>query len=267
MEHSISDVARMAGVTSRTLRHYDDIGLLNPARAARNGYRWYGRPELLRLQRILLLRELRVPLPQIQQVLDGDTDELASLRRHREDLAAERDRLEQIITTVDRTIADLCGTETLTDDEFFTGLATRREALRNDLKSRYGDSVDDHFASAVQATAGWTRQDHEHAAEQGRQLLRQLSHARAGGVAPDSEQALDLMVEHYQGVRAMWPADAAAYHALADLVLDNPDQRTMIEGLDPSLPAWLANAIRAYATRRLGYSLGPTPPSEPVASR
>ncbi len=165
----------MAGVTSRTLRHYDDIGLLNPARAARNGYRWYGRPELLRLQRILLLRELRVPLPQIQQVLDGDTDELASLRRHREDLAAERDRLEQIITTVDRTIADLCGTETLTDDAFFTGLATRREALRNDLKSRYGDSVDDHFASAVQATAGWTRQDHEHAAEQGRQLLRQLS--------------------------------------------------------------------------------------------
>ncbi len=156
MEHSISDVARMAGVTSRTLRHYDDIGILHPARAATNGYRWYGRPELLRLQRILLLRELRVPLPQIQQVLDGDTDELASLRRHREDLAAERDRLEQIITTVERTIVDLCGTEALTDEEFFTGLATRRQALRNDLKSRYGDSVDDHFTSAAQATAGWT---------------------------------------------------------------------------------------------------------------
>jgi len=114
----------MAGVTSRTLRHYDDIGLLHPARVATNGYRWYGRSELLRLQRILLLRELRIPLPQIQQVLDGDTDELASLRRHRDDLAAERDRLEQVITTVDHTIADLCGTATLTDDEFFTGLAT-----------------------------------------------------------------------------------------------------------------------------------------------
>ena len=65
----------------------------------------------------------------------------------------------------------------------------------------------------------------------------------------------------------MWPSDAAAYHALADLVLDNPDQRTMIEGVDPGLPAWLATAIRAYATRRLGYTPDPAAPSEPVASR
>lgn len=187
VEYSISDVARMAGVTSRTLRHYDDIGLLHPARVATNGYRWYGRSELLRLQRILLLRELRIPLPQIQQVLDGDTDELASLRRHRDDLAAERDRLEQIITTVDHTIADLCGTATLTDDEFFTGLATRREALRNDLKSRYGDSVDDHFASAAQATAGWTRQDHEHAAgRSGPRQPRSTHHDRGRRPPPPS---------------------------------------------------------------------------------
>lgn len=252
MERSISDVARMAGVTSRTLRHYDDIGLLHPARVAANGYRWYGRTELLRLQRILLLRELGVPLPRIRQVLDGDTDELTSLRRHRDDLAAERGRLDQVLVTVDRTIADLEGTTELDDEEFFTGLANRQDALRADLTSRYGEQVQEHFASASAATAGWARQDYERAAEQGRQFLCQLSRARAAGTAPDSDQALDLMVEHYDGVRALWSVDPAAYHALADVVLDNHDQRAMIEIVDPDLPPWLAEAIRAYATTRLG---------------
>lgn len=193
VQHTIADVARMAGVTSRTLRHYDAIGLLRPARVAGNGYRWYGRAELLRLQRILLLRQLRLPLRQIHQLLDGTTDELASLQRHREDLIAERDRLDQIIHTVDRTIADLAGTQDMTDEEFFSGLARGQESLRQDLRTRYGEKVDEHFASSQQSTAKWTRADHEQAAEQGRQLLRLLSQSRKLGHAPGDDTVLDLI--------------------------------------------------------------------------
>lgn len=244
----------MAGVTSRTLRHYDDVGLLRPARVAANGYRWYGRAELLRLQRILLLRELRLPLPRIQELLDGAADELTSLRRHRIEIAAERDRLDQVLGTVDATIAGLEGTAELSDDEFFTGLAHRQEALRADLSSRFGEQVEEHFASAAAVTAAWTRQDYDQAAEQGRQLLGRLSRARTAGITPDSGQALDLMVDHYENVRALWPADDAAYHALAEVILNNPDQHAIIAGVDPSLPTWLAKAIRSYATARLGFN-------------
>lgn len=60
------------------------------------------------------------------------------------------------------------------------------------------------------------------------------------------------MAEHYEGVRALWPADAAAYHALA-ATLDNPRQHAMIADIDPDLPSWLAEAIRAYAVHRLGH--------------
>lgn len=243
----------MSGITSRALRHYDDVGLLHPARVASNGYRWYGRAELRRLQRILILRELGVPLPQVRQMLDGEADELASLRRHRRDLAVERVRLDQILATVDRTIADLEGTATLSDEEFFTGLGHRRNALQADLTSRFGVEVHEHFASATAATAGWTREDHQQAADQGRHFLRRLSQARTTGASPGDRPILDLMVEHYEGVRALWPANAAAYHALADVILDNPDQRAMIEDVDPDLPPWLAEAIRAYAIARLGF--------------
>ncbi|WP_433416645.1 MerR family transcriptional regulator [Microtetraspora malaysiensis] len=253
MEHSISEVARMSGLTSRTLRHYDDIGLLRPVRTASNGYRWYGRRELLRLQRILFLRELGVPLTQIGRILDGDRDGVAALRRHRADLVAHRDRLEEIIATVDRTIADLTGQAHLSEEEFFTGLSARRDDLRRDVEARYGAGAGEHFASADAVTGRWTREEHEQAAAQGRRLLRRLSDARSSGTAPDSAAVLDLMTEHYQGVRLLWPADAAAYHALADLVTGNPDQRAMIEEIDPLLPPWFAGAIRAYAVRRLGY--------------
>ena len=242
----------MAGISSRTLRHYDDIGLLSPARAAANGYRWYGRAELLRLQRILLLRELRVPLPRIREVLEGDTEELASLRSHRADVAAERDRLNEVLTTIDRTIADVEGTATLEDKAFFTGLTARTHALRERLASQYGERVGDHFVSGATVTASWSREDHERAADQGRKLLRRLSHLKAAGATPSGEQVLNVMFEHYEAVRAFWPADAAAYHALADVILNNPDQRAMIQETDPELPPWLAEAIRAYATTRLG---------------
>lgn len=253
LERSIGDVARMTGVTARTLRHYDDIGLLRPSRVSTNGYRWYGREELLRLQRILLLRELRLPLPDIHVLLDGDTDEVTFLRLHRESLRAERSRLDQVIDTIGRTIDDLQGTRSIEDEEFFVGLTRRTRELEADLALRFGPGVHGHFDHAEATTATWTRHDHERAAEHGRDLFRRLAAARAAGLEPDDHEVLDLMREHYQGVRELWPADAAAYYALGEATLDNPQQHAMVADVDPELPSWLAEAIRSYATHRLGH--------------
>lgn len=241
----------MAGVSARTLRHYDEIGLLPPARVAANGYRWYGRRELLRLQRILLLKELALPLPRVAEVLDGDADELAALRRHREQLAAERNRLDRVIATVDCTIAGLAGEGPLSDAEFFRGLADRRQRLRDELVDRYGVAVEGHFAAAEHATADWSRKDYERAATDGRQLLTRMSDARGRGVAPEDDEALDMVREHHQVVTALWPADAAAYRALGDLLATDPMQRAVIAAIDSELPPWLSNAIKAYAAQRL----------------
>ena len=107
MAWSIAEVARMSGLTSRTLRHYDEIGLLPPAHVAANGYRHYEREQLLRLQQILVLRELGVGLPEIGRILDEQTDRVAALREHHKRLLAERDRLGTLAATVARTIRDL----------------------------------------------------------------------------------------------------------------------------------------------------------------
>lgn len=99
MRYSISQLATMAGISARTLRHYDAIGLLAPAEIGANGYRWYGREQLLRLQRILLLREVGVPLGQIGQVIDGQVNEITALRAQREQILAEQHRLGTVIET------------------------------------------------------------------------------------------------------------------------------------------------------------------------
>ncbi len=265
VEHSISQVARMAGISARTLRHYDDIGLLTPSRISANGYRWYARRELLRLQRILLLRELGVPLSGIREVVDGEADELTALRQHREQLIGERNRLDRIVATIDRTIADLTGDRTMSDEEFFAGFAADKERLREELVGRYGEAVRDHFDAAEQVTADWSREDHERAAADGRRLLAQMSDARTRGVAPDDDEALDLLAEHHRGVTALWPADAAAYHGLGDLVIDDPQQRAMVEVVDPQLPSWLSAAIKAYAVHRLEHD--PRSSFSPPATR
>src|SRR5947209_2718065 len=111
MTWSIVEVARLSGVTARTLRHYDAIGLLPPAGVGANGYRLYGQDELLRLQEILVLRQLGLGLADIAGVLAEPTDRLSALRAHHERLLGERHRLGAVAATVARTIRELERTE------------------------------------------------------------------------------------------------------------------------------------------------------------
>jgi DNA-binding transcriptional MerR regulator len=121
MEWSIVDIARLAGTTSRTLRHYGDVGLLNPSRVGTNGYRYYDAEALVRLQRILLLRELGLGIPAIVEVMDGQRDGAQALGLHLRWLAQEKDRLDRQIASVELTIRNLEGGKQLMADEMFDG--------------------------------------------------------------------------------------------------------------------------------------------------
>ncbi|WP_436762644.1 MerR family transcriptional regulator [Streptosporangium sp. V21-05] len=107
MAWSIAQVARMSGVTSKTLRHYDEIGLPAPAWVGGNGYRHYEEEQLLRLQQILVLRELDLGLAEIKEIVDRHTDPVEALREHHRRLLGERDRLDAVARVVARTITEL----------------------------------------------------------------------------------------------------------------------------------------------------------------
>ena len=121
MEWSIQQIAKITGTTSRTLRHYDDIGLLPPSSVGGNGYRHYDGAALVRLQRILLLRDLGLGLPQIAEVIDRETSEEHALEGHLAWLRQEQDRLARQIVSVESTITTLKGGERLMAENMFDG--------------------------------------------------------------------------------------------------------------------------------------------------
>jgi MerR family transcriptional regulator, thiopeptide resistance regulator len=136
MERSIQDVARLAGTTSRALRHYDSLGLVVPSRVATNGYRYYDERALVRLQRVLLLRQLGLGLPAIGAVLDGETDAVAALRGHLARLGDEADRIARQQRSVERTIGALERGEEIMAETMFDGFDHTQH--REEVEERWG---------------------------------------------------------------------------------------------------------------------------------
>lgn len=123
MNYTVNQLAKLSGVTIRTLRFYDEIGLLKPAFVAENGYRYYQENELLLLQQILFFRELGFELKQIQSILKrSDFDKLAALQSHKKILEQKIKRLQTLMVTIGKTINHLQGNQTMNEHEFFDGL-------------------------------------------------------------------------------------------------------------------------------------------------
>jgi DNA-binding transcriptional MerR regulator len=252
----IGEFARFTRVSVKMLRHYDAIGLLTPASVAANGYRWYGRLELLRLQRILLLRRLGLGLAEIGAVLGDQVDEATALRGHLAQLEEERRRLDRVIATVEETIADLGRAPIGDPDRFFAGLRKDGAAMRQHYRETFGEGAAAVFDTAQAAQAGLTAADYEHAAARSAALFRRLAAVMRSGAAPEDPAALDAVAEHYESVSHFWQPTAPAYAAMGGLYVTDPRQRVLAERADPALPAWLARAIEAYARVRLVPPLG-----------
>jgi DNA-binding transcriptional MerR regulator/ADP-ribose pyrophosphatase YjhB (NUDIX family) len=126
MSWSIQEVASASGVTARTLRYYDEIGLLGPARIGGNGYRYYEHEQLLRLQQILLLRAIGLDLATIRSVVDTERDPVEALHRHHTELLAERDRLDRVAVTVAATIRHLQEGTDMPAENLFEGISPER---------------------------------------------------------------------------------------------------------------------------------------------
>jgi DNA-binding transcriptional MerR regulator len=189
MSWSIQQVARLSGVTARTLRHYDDIGLLRPARVGANGYRYYEQAELLRLQQILLLRELGVDLPTIAAIVDGARDPIEALRGHHRRLVEQGARLDRLVRTVAATIAHLERGTDMPAEELFAGFRFTREVLA-DLEARTieqtGRTEQPHFAEIKRRTENWTDEQFRQVEREGAEIeLRLLALMRDGVAATD----------------------------------------------------------------------------------
>ncbi len=150
-QHSIGDLARMAGVSIRTLRYYDKIGLLKPSERARSRYRYYGEGELLRLQQILFYKELDFSLKEIKAILDDPHfDVVKALESHKTALKKRKNRIDKLLVTINNTISNLEEGTMLNHDELYEGLPKEKtEAWRNEAIEKWGEDTIEHSETSL----------------------------------------------------------------------------------------------------------------------
>lgn len=250
MDWPISEVARMSGVTARTLRHYDETGLLLPARIGANGHRYYEEHQLLLLQQILVLRALGVGLTEIGRILSEQVDEVDALRGHHRRLLAERDRLDALAGTVSRTIAEL--EQSRKDGNPVT--INRPENLFEGVEpSQYEENMAGfpELAEAVGQRANAMSQADADAGHRERtaQMIRLAELMAAGHPAgADPVQAeIDAQYRALTQLRAVSPEE---YRAIGRSCMNNDAWRTAYETIAPGLAAYQRDAIEEYATTR-----------------
>lgn len=205
MQWSIQEISRLTGVTSRTLRHYDAVGLLPAVRTTDSGPRRYDRTALVRLQRILLLRDLGLGLGAIAEVLDAQRDEAHALRTHLTSLRAEQGRLARQIASVERTVADL-----EKDPDTQEGNIMAKDMFDGFDHTQYEQEVTERWGSdAYRKSDAWWRDLTEQEQQEWKARVAALSQdwadAAVAGTDPASDEAQALAARH-----AAWLASVPA---------------------------------------------------------
>jgi DNA-binding transcriptional MerR regulator len=219
-EWAISEVAAMTGTTSRTLRHYGDIGLLPPSRVGRNGYRYYDLAALMRLQRILLLRELGLRLTALGEVLAREVEVHTALEAHLRLLRAEQRRIQRQLASVQRTLDAMKEGKEPDVTEIFDGFD--HTEYKDEVEQRWG-------AHAYARGASWWQSKTR--AEQQEFQREQAARARAwlelaqADASPTSPEAQRLAARHVSWLRGIpgTPAESGDDDVLRRYVLGLAD--------------------------------------------
>jgi DNA-binding transcriptional MerR regulator len=254
--HTVKQVAKLSGVSVRTLHHYDEVGLLKPACVGENGYRYYGREELLRLQQILFHRELGFSLEEIGRVLDTEGfDRVAALKAHRARLEAETRRYRQLVRTIDHTLAALQGEAKMEEKAMYRGFDPERQAgYEKELVEKHGPVMQGHIDAAKAGMAGWKQADFDAMQAEADAIEAGMAKALVEGLPADSAGVTALMRRQHAWIVKSWnrPAPAAAFTGLGRMYVDDPRFRERYDGRQAGLAEYMATAMTSFAARELG---------------
>jgi DNA-binding transcriptional MerR regulator len=249
MEYTVQHLGKLAGISTRTLRYYDEIELLMPARINSSGYRIYGQNEVDRLQQILFYRELGIPLEQIKDIMSSPSyDGTRALMDHREQLLDKRRQLDILITNVEQTIASKEGRLTMSNKEKFEGF---KQKLIDDNEKKYGKEIrekygDDKVNKSNQKLQNMTQEQHEAVTRLAEEVTDTLAEAFKLG-DPGSELAQKAADLHKQWLMSYWTEYSKEAHAgLAQMYVDDERFKAYYDVKQPGTAEFLRDVIHIY---------------------
>lgn len=251
MEYTISQLAKMAKVSVRTLHYYDQIDLLKPAYHLVNGYRTYGEKELLLLQQILFFRELGFELRKIKKILKASHfNQMAALAAHRQVLEKKRERMGELIVTIDLTMKHLKGEITMDGKDIYQGFdQEKQEEYEKYLADNYG--AENLIAESKKRTKDWKKEEWDAYFKESDLLYKAAVAALEEEKAVDSEEVQQLMGRHFKIIELFYDPTKEVYIGLGALYNKHPDFRKFFDKYHPELAPYLAKAMEVYAEQNL----------------
>ncbi len=248
MPYTVHQLAKIAGITPRTLRYYDKVGLLSPADYGKNGYRYYGEKEMVRLQQILFFRELEFPLDDIRRMMARpDFDTVAALRDQKRLMRLKRERIDRLLDSLDNTIHHMSNDKKMDGEEMY-------DAFKDDDVRQYQDEVrarwgtTDAYKQSAAKVGKMTKAEMEKLKEDGKKFTQTLADAMGKDVASDEVQA--LISQHHQGIEFFYACPPATYRSLGQMYVDDPRFTAYYDKVRPGLAQFVRDAIAVYCDRK-----------------
>ncbi len=249
MEYTVQKLGSIAGVSTRTLRYYDEVGILKPARINSSGYRIYGQEEVDRLQQIMFYRELGVGIEDIKAIMSSVSfDKAAALLNHHEKLLAKRQQIDRLIENVEKTIASTKGRIIMKDKEKFEGF---KKNLIDENEKKYGKEIREKYGEdTVNASnakmMNMTQEQYAEFEKLGQEVIETLEAAyKTGDPAGElGQRAADL---HRKWLCYTWGSYSKEAHAgLANMYVEDERFTAFYDRNQPGSAAFLRDAILIY---------------------
>lgn len=246
--YSVHELAKLAGVSVRTLHYYDEIGLLRPSFIEKNGYRKYASEELLRLQQILFFRELDFPLVEIKSVLNQPNFIMVeALKTHKKVIKLKQKRLEDLIKTIDKTIKSMTNEIKIKDEELYDAFKDEDiKEYQQEAKERWGNT--DAYRTSMEKVSKMTKAQMDKLKEDGKKFTQKLADNMDKPVGSDEVQS--LIEEHYKGIQFFYECPISFYRNLGQMYVDDARFTAYYDKFKPGLAVWLRDAIMVFCDRR-----------------
>jgi DNA-binding transcriptional MerR regulator len=247
MPYSVQQLADLAGVSVRTLHHYDTVGLLRPARQAKNGYRQYGEEELLKLQQILFFRELEFPLDDIKRIIHDPKFNLqVALEEHRELIELKKKRLTKLLKTIDQTLKKLNQETSMEDKQLYSSFSKDElDEYAKEAKQRWGHT--EAYKQSQERYGKLSDAEKQKIGQAGEDLLKDIASHMPEGAKSDVVQ--QLIGRHYEALRTFYDPNTKLYRGLAEMYVADPRFTAFYEQRAPGLAQFMRDAMVEFCDR------------------